>query len=286
LAYDNRSETWEDKTERVQSIYPDPSRGYRVYAVRYFGSRKTYPYRFDSIYYDEDPNDVEITGKTVYANNELLLFVKRIVQFGDYHRIYFDGGRPMLTKSLKLLDSSKDTYANVFSYYKALALRASTDHEEDDKVENYINKQYQSIDRISQDSALKAFVTGKGKTGDAKDIPIFPFPFNLSQKKAIIHAMGNQVSVIEGPPGCGKTQTILNLLMNLVTKEMTAAVVSNNNTAIRNIQDKLEEEKLSFLSALLGNRENKTEFFNSLKKDQTLKTFIESYDQNENEETE
>ena len=45
---------------------------------------------------------------------------------------------------------------------------------------------------------------------------IFPFRFNLSQKKALENALTHSVSVIEGPPGTGKTQTILNIIANLI----------------------------------------------------------------------
>ena len=46
-----------------------------------------------------------------------------------------------------------------------------------------------------------------------------------------------------GPPGTGKTQTILNLVTNLIYRGLKCAIVSNNNTAIDNIFEKLEEEK-------------------------------------------
>ena len=35
-----------------------------------------------------------------------------------------------------------------------------------------------------------------------------------SQKKAVLNAFNNKLSVITGPPGSGKTQVILNILAN------------------------------------------------------------------------
>ena len=41
-----------------------------------------------------------------------------------------------------------------------------------------------------------------------KECLIFPFGCNSSQYKAVLNAINNKLSVIEGPPGTGKTQTI------------------------------------------------------------------------------
>ena len=71
--------------------------------------------------------------------------------------------------------------------------------------------------------------------------------------------------MIQGPPGTGKTQTILNILANLLIQGKTALVVSNNNSAIKNVQEKLAQYKLDFLSAMLGKDENKTAFIESQK---------------------
>lgn len=95
--------------------------------------------------------------------------------------------------------------------------------------------------------------------------PIFPFRYNLSQKTALDHALRSKISIIEGPPGTGKTQTILNILANLaVMQEKKVAVVSGNNAAVQNVRDKLEAEGYPFLVAGLGNNENKENFFANL----------------------
>ena len=64
---------------------------------------------------------------------------------------------------------------------------------------------------------------------------------NLSQKEAIREAFKYPVSIITGPPGTGKTETILNLASCVINNGMTIAVVSNNNSALSSIWDKMEE---------------------------------------------
>jgi len=72
---------------------------------------------------------------------------------------------------------------------------------------------------------------------------------NASQKAAVEAALGHQVSIVQGPPGTGKTQTILNIIANLLLSGKTILVVSNNNSAVENIAEKLHREGLGFLVA-------------------------------------
>ena len=93
----------------------------------------------------------------------------------------------------------------------------------------------------------------------------FPFGFNLSQQNAVDIAFSNKLSVIEGPPGTGKTQTILNIISNAIINRQTVAVVSNNNSATKNVYEKLEKNGIEFIAALLGNSQNKKDFIESQK---------------------
>lgn len=91
---------------------------------------------------------------------------------------------------------------------------------------------------------------------------IFPFGINESQLEAVRKALTHQLSVIQGPPGTGKTQTILNILANLLLQGQTVQVVSGTNSAAANIQEKLAAPDISldFLTAFLGSRQNKEKF--------------------------
>ena len=77
-----------------------------------------------------------------------------------------------------------------------------------------------------------------------------------------MNALSNRISVIEGPPGTGKTQTILNIIANLILQGKTVQVVSNNNSAIDNVMEKLASSKykLDFMVAQLGRDERKSAF--------------------------
>ena len=115
---------------------------------------------------------------------------------------------------------------------------------------------------MAKNSLLEAYlnVDTYGKASATQSAPIFPFGCNRSQYKAVQNALENRISVIQGPPGTGKTQTILNILANLLLDEKTMEIVSNNNSAVENVKEKLVSTGLDFLCAQLGRASNKKEF--------------------------
>lgn len=106
-----------------------------------------------------------------------------------------------------------------------------------------LHKQYEQLSFVGKDCAMAVYLN------PAEHIPrtykkydlIFPFGGNTSQFKAVKAAMNNQIqiSVIQGPPGTGKTQTILNIIANLLVEKKNVLLVSNNNSATGNVLEKL-----------------------------------------------
>ena len=75
-------------------------------------------------------------------------------------------------------------------------------------------------------------------------------------------ALTRSVSVIEGPPGTGKTETILNLIANIVTvQHVTVGIVSFGNAAVDNVRDKLDRLGFGHAIGNLGRQEKREEFF-------------------------
>ncbi|MEV0027549.1 hypothetical protein [Nocardia sp. NPDC050793] len=54
---------------------------------------------------------------------------------------------------------------------------------------------------------------------------MLPKPFRLSRRTAIDNALRYPISVIDGRPGTGKTQTILNLIAGIVVAESNGPAV-------------------------------------------------------------
>lgn len=133
-------------------------------------------------------------------------------------------------------------------------------------VENYhvpmLGHKYQfDILPKTQESVLHSYLTGSVKTLTTPPFLIYPFGINESQKKAVESAFSSQVSIIQGPPGTGKTQTILNIIANILINKQSVAIISNNNEAVDNIIEKLEKSSLDKIVAPLGKKSNVDQFF-------------------------
>ncbi len=174
---------------------------------------------------------------------------------------------------------SGDKAFNVFNYLKEIADTVGLKTEEGN---NILARSYESISEISEDCVLSILLNGSLTQHNINSVnsDFFPFGFNLSQKNAVNTAFTNNLSVIEGPPGTGKTQTILNIIANAVINGQSVAVVSSNNSATKNVYEKLEKNGIEFIAALLGNSQNKKEFIDSQKEIPDLSNFNLSDAQN------
>lgn len=149
---------------------------------------------------------------------------------------------------------------NVWQYLNEIA-KYNKIPVDDDKTISLADK-YARLEFVAKGSLLEAYLnvdSYRNKAGKAST-PIFPFGCNRSQYKAVRNALENKISVIQGPPGTGKTQTILNILANLLLDEKTMEIVSNNNSAVENVKEKLEASGLGFICAQLGRASNKEDF--------------------------
>ncbi|MEN2281006.1 AAA domain-containing protein [Algoriphagus sp. SE2] len=154
--------------------------------------------------------------------------------------------------------------SDVFNYLKEIANTVGLTTEEGN---NILSKSFDTIDEIPKDSILGSFLNRSlppSETNSSNQI-LFPFGFNLSQQTAVYKAFKHRLSIIEGPPGTGKTQTILNIIANAILNGQSVAVVSSNNSATKNVYEKLEKNGVEFIAALLGNSQNKKEFIDSQK---------------------
>jgi len=154
---------------------------------------------------------------------------------------------------------SEDKAYNIFRYLERIADTIGLKMEDG---ENILSRSYQRISVISKDCILSNYFNGiiPPASSDPQPVEVYPFGFNISQKEAVNTAFSSPLSVIEGPPGTGKTQTILNIIAHAVMNGESVAVVSSNNSATKNVYEKLEKNGVGFIAALLGNSQNKKEF--------------------------
>lgn len=166
-------------------------------------------------------------------------------------------------KGKSVLESG--TASRIFEYMKEVAKQISVKSKDGTAI---LWNQYQIIDFLSNDNVGAMYLNPKmykSKTELDDSVPIFPFGGNESQFKAVQNALSNRISVIEGPPGTGKTQTILNIIANIVLQGKSLQIVSNNNSAIDNVLEKLSSDKynMGYIVARLGSTEKKEKFLKS-----------------------
>ncbi len=257
LLRDTGTNTFKDKTSDIDFIKFNNNE----VMIKFYNSSTCYTYKRNNVVSLKDPKVIDITNTIVYIDDLVTDNIKLLLDFGYYIRV-FDKNNLSTTYHKSRIKISKiyDDCNNIFTYLKKLSKYFQTD---EGLLPLYL--QYDKINRISEDSVLATYLS-KRPIINHKMINkvIFPFGLNKSQKIAVEKALTNQISIIEGPPGTGKTETILNIIANIICQGKTVGVVSNNNSAISNVQEKLTKNGFGFITALLGNTSNKESFFNDV----------------------
>lgn len=182
-----------------------------------------------------------------------------------YRVVFEDGTGKNYASDYLSVEEHLDDYRsiNVWEYLNEVA-KYHVIPIDDDKSVSLADK-YTKVEFVAKKSLLEAYLNVESyeKQNRGLSYPIFPFGCNRSQYQAVRNALENRISVIQGPPGTGKTQTILNILANLILDGKTMQIVSNNNSAVDNVREKLEAQGLDFLCAQLGRASNKAAFIES-----------------------
>ena len=192
--------------------------------------------------------------------------VEEVVIYGNKYAVVQYQGQAkryvMQYANIQLVDKTDVNTKDVFQYFTDIAKRRVFEPGSGSKspIAENILRQLEALPSLPG-TALDAYCTGRSQQIHDNESFIFPFGINESQLKALRSVFSSQISIIEGPPGTGKTQTILNILANILLRGQTVAILSNNNTAVENIYEKLAKDDLDFLVAKLGNEQNRKAFF-------------------------
>ena len=258
LLFSSSKNEWEDKTLSVTAMYRGGYRGnFAGYNIYFRGGNTKFFYKKENVRILDKIRDINIDKHDVYAGNVRLKATKLELFESGYYRVH-EGGKMYVCRNIRL---KSNRYKDILTYFIKLAEYAGTIAEENSPL-SILSQQYNRFSSDLPNSVLIDYLQGEYKTVSHKgNEAILAFDFNQSQKAAIENALKSNISVIEGPPGTGKTQTILNLIASIVYHGKKCAVISNNNTAIDNVLEKLEEEQLAFITARLGNSTNVQQFF-------------------------
>lgn len=251
---------WFDSTDRICDMYYESG----FYHIMFFGNGNYFTYRTSKVCVDRKPKRISLvavrTKDKVYKGfQEAISFEKanRIKLFYEDFAVSLDVGECEIIKDALKTDKNAK---GILGYYSHLVdLIAARDENQ-----QYLQRIYERLDPLPNNVVLSNYLTGKNSKNSLGTNPYFPFSFNESQHEAINKIFTNKLSVVEGPPGTGKTQTILNIISTAIINKMSVAVVSSNNSAIANVKEKLEARGYGSLVAMLGNSTNVETFFETL----------------------
>ena len=253
-------------TEQVASISENKN---GLWTVRFLSSPRVFNYNHSRLLYLTHPEAIDLGEKGLYIRNRHITDVSELLRFTDgrhtFYRVTYvygycenlDDNEVYVTRTP--IDKNG---GSTWDYLRKLATETGLTTEDD---ENILSRQYDLVDLKRDNVPLAQYLGDKTRLAvyrKPKQI-FYPFGCNASQKAAVEAALTHQVSIIQGPPGTGKTQTILNIIANLLLADKTVLVVSNNNSAVENVEEKLAGENLGFIVAKLGSVQNKEAFIAS-----------------------
>ena len=254
----------EDKTEDVISYTFQDDMVYVEFKA------KIYCYKKRNVYVCNNPKVVDLHNRVAYHGDIPLYGIEQMLDFNAYIKVIYRNFPSQLFKreDITLIPNAveNENAKQILRYLKEISQFTNIEDENGDNPVAYLKERYDELTFVHPESVLATYLNQRQikKNRIKKANIIFPFYVNISQRTAVKNALENSISIIEGPPGTGKTQTILNLIANLIDQNQTVAVVSGNNAAVKNVYDKLNKEGYGFIIASLGNKKNKTAFFNAL----------------------
>lgn len=206
-----------------------------------------------------DKDRVSVRGQTVQGVTEVWRFDGpgqawwRVFTSTDGHEDYRTCRQDEIS-IVEATDHAADAY-DVLNYWQDVVSHLGQD--------DPLRPLYKNFQTVPRGSILDLYLRGGAPDASAEvEDLIFPFSSNLSQREALKKGLTHRISVIDGPPGTGKTQTILNAVANIIrTPGKSVGIVSSNNAAVENVRDKLAREGFGHVVADLRRSELRREFF-------------------------
>jgi ATP-dependent RNA/DNA helicase IGHMBP2 len=118
-----------------------------------------------------------------------------------------------------------------------------------DEMQNAL-KQADALQEKTTEGRLIQILTGARKPSFHRELPPYVNPkLNASQQAAVTNILAaNDLAIVHGPPGTGKTTTLVQAIKALIKQDhKQILVVAPSNTAVDLLSEKLSEEGLNVL---------------------------------------
>lgn len=257
---------YEDKTSDIDGYFSDGDYVHIAYSGA--GSGRTYKYSARNVLVlgnpvirQVDAGQILVTGgQKFFGVTEMLCFEGKA---GTWCRIFYAASAGETYRTFRQEDIEYAGVAQealegqeILKYWRDVASKF--------EPANPLRTSYDKLRAVPSESVLDLYLHRGSIDSPAAEADelIFPFSSNPSQRTAIKQGLTHRISIIDGPPGTGKTQTILNLVANIIrTPGKTVGIASFTNSAVENVRDKLTEAGYGHVLADLGSREKTDAFF-------------------------
>ncbi|EMR04400.1 AAA domain-containing protein [Cesiribacter andamanensis] len=204
---------------------------------------------------------IELLSHKISTGERYVMDVERIGRPNEPH--VFTAGKAI---SLFVNDDSNSRAAAVVNWVKGNRMRFTLNG---DDLPDWLYDGKLGIDLLfdeasykAMDAAMQSILLAKGRTLELRDTllghhkpsfnPLPPAPEGLTlnepQVEALRHALAaKDVAIIHGPPGTGKTTTLVQVIRQVVQQEGQVLVCAPSNAAVDLLADKLSEQELSVL---------------------------------------
>lgn len=120
--------------------------------------------------------------------------------------------------------------------------------------------------QLEKTSLKYLFGDGIEKTEEGLPFVFSVLPLNEDQKNSIKKGLTESFTVVTGPPGTGKSQVLVNLVINALVNDKSVLFASNNNKAVNVVYERLDKLTDESYVIRTGNRESREEAFSTLAK--------------------
>ena len=254
----------ENKTKQISdwSIYYD-NKDQELKLTSYFPSGKKYTQPLTHC--QVNPFEQIKGNLLIVKDKQKIDRIEKAESYGrKYTVVYYpNNSRPyvMLSENIQIVSETNLKNEDIFQYFTQIAQARIEYADANNKgIAENVLRQLNKI-TLRPDTVLHAYCSVTNQKRQPPQHFIYPFGINESQLTAVKQAFASQISIIEGPPGTGKTQTILNIVANILLNNHTVAILSNNNSAVENVYEKLAKYQLDYLVAKLGSNYKRKNFF-------------------------
>ena len=214
---------------------------------------------------ENNETNLEEIIKTYKCNNIEIVYNDENLELGEI--------KPILKREIdkKLVIENIAIPSLIFGYYNIYGTKIYSDLEyieKNNKIDEILEK---DIDPLFDQRKFDENFTDK-EIIDFTESDIF-------QKIAIFNSLEGDL-VIQGPPGTGKSQTIVNLLFNLVSKGKTVLFVAEKLTALEVVYNRAGNLKPLIFDAFHTNNNSKKIFYEQFRYLQSLEYVSERSGEN------